>query len=153
MAGPGRQHPIELILLRQLAARLTTPIALFDRDGRLIYINPAAEVAFGVDFAAMGEVPLERAFAIARPTDDHGAPMTPDTAPVGKALGEGRPEVGTVSIRDPQGRFHRLRTMTIPIQGQGGALFGAMSLFWTSEDTGGVASPETDPPRSWVKGG
>ena len=39
MVGPVRQHPVELILLRQVAARLTTPVALFDRDGRLIYLT------------------------------------------------------------------------------------------------------------------
>jgi PAS domain-containing protein len=130
MVGPARQHPVELILLRQVAARLTTPVALFDMDGRLIYLNPAAEVAFGIAFADIGELSLDQVLAIAQPTDVHGAPMTPDTVPVGKTLGEGRPELGTVLIRDLQGRLHRLGTTTIPVQGQAGAVLGAMSLFW-----------------------
>jgi PAS domain-containing protein len=130
MVGPARPHPVELILLRQLAARLTTPTALFDRDARLVYLNPAAESVFGVDFADIGELSLEEAVAIARPTDVHGTPMTPEVVPVGKALGDGRPELGTVSIRDPQGRHHRLGTATVPVQGQGGVLLGALSIFW-----------------------
>ena len=133
MVGSTRQHPVELILLRQLVARLSTPVALFDMDGRLIYLNPAAEAVFGVDFAAIGELSLEQALAIAQPTDVHGDPMTPDTVPVGKTLGEGRPELRTVSIRDLQGRVHRLGTTTVPIQGHGRALLGAMSVFWTVE--------------------
>jgi PAS domain-containing protein len=136
MVAPARQHPVELILLRQLAARLTTPVALFDMDGRLIYLNPAAEALFGVDFACIGELSLDQALAIAQPTDVFGAAMDPRTVPVGKALGEGRYEVGTVSIRDPHGRHHRLGTTTIPVQGQGGATFGAMSIFWHLADMG-----------------
>ena len=134
MVEVARQHPLELILLRQFAARLRTPAALFDRRGRLIYLNPAAEAMFGVDFAGLGELSLEQALSIAQPTDVDGDPMNPLTVPVGKALGEGRPEMGTVSIRDTHGRLHRLRTTTIPVQGQGKALFGAMSVFWKLED-------------------
>ena len=138
MLGAGRQHPVELILLRQVAARLGTPVSLFDMQGRLIYLNPAAEVLFGVEFACIGKLSLEEALAIAQPTDVHGAPMTPETVPVGRAVGEGRPELGTVVIRDPHDRIHQLGTTTIPVQGQGGAVFGAMSLFWELEETSGV---------------
>jgi PAS domain-containing protein len=132
----AKQYPIELILLRQFAARLSTPAALFDRHGRMIYLNPAAEAAFGVDFACLGELSLEQVLAIAQPADLHGAPMHPLTVPVVKALGEGRPETGTVSIHDTHGRLHRLRTTTIPVQGPGKALFGAMSIFWNLEGKG-----------------
>jgi PAS domain-containing protein len=145
MVRPARQHPVELILLRQLAARLTTPVALFDSDGRLIYVNAAAETVFGVDFAAIGELSLEQVFAIAQPTDVNGGVMTPDTAPVTKTLKEGRPAVGTVSVRDPHGGLHRLTTMTVPVQGHRAAIFGAMSLFWKLDDMGLVAT--AGPPR------
>jgi len=134
VVGSARQHPLELILLRQFAACLRTPAALFDEDGRLIYLNPVAEAVFGVDFASIGELSMEQALAIAQPTDDHGAPMDPSTVPVGKALDEGRPELGTFSIRDPHGRTHHLGTTTIPVQGQGRTLIGAMSIFWNLEN-------------------
>src|SRR5207302_42628 len=98
MLGAGRQHPVELILLRQVAARLGTPVSLFDMQGRLIYLNPAAEVLFGVEFACIGELSLEEALAIAQPTDVHGAPMTPETVPVGRAVGEGRPALGCDNV-------------------------------------------------------
>jgi hypothetical protein len=102
-------------------------------DGRLIYLNPAAEVAFGVDFADIGELSLEQALAIAQPTDLEGAPMTPDTVPIGKTLDDCQPGLGTVLVCDPQGRLHRLGTTTVPVQGQGGTLFGALSVFWELE--------------------
>ena len=140
MAVQARQHPVELILLRQFAARLTTPTALFDRDGLLIYLNPAAEHMFGIDFASIGELSLQQVLAIAQPTDVHGAPLTPDTLPVGKTLGEGTPELRTVAIRDLDGQLHRLGTTTIPVHGLGGSLYGAMSLFWKLEDDAPAAS-------------
>ena len=65
--------------------------------------------------------------------------MTADTVAVCKTLGDGRPELGTVSVRDPRGRLHRLGTTTVPVQGHGAALLGAMSLFWELEDRGGMA--------------
>jgi PAS domain S-box-containing protein len=118
--------------LRQLAARLTTPVALFDVDGLLIYLNPAAEVLFGVDFARLGVLSLEQALAIARPKDLNGDAVTVDS--VRRTVGEGRPHVTTVSIRDPHGRIHHLESTTVPVRGQGGTLFGAMSLIWTLEN-------------------
>jgi hypothetical protein len=152
VVGSVRHYPLELILLRQFAARLTTPVALFDMDGWLIYLNPAAEAVFGVDFADLGELSLEQALAIAQPKDVHGAPMTPDTVPVGIALGQGRPEARTVSIRDPRGRLHRLGTTTIPVQSYGGAFVGVMSIFWKLEDVGRVASAGADPTPSRESG-
>jgi hypothetical protein len=144
VVGSAHHYPLELILLRQFAACLTTPVALFDMGRRLIYLNPAAEAVFGVDFADLGELSLEEALAIAQPKDVHDAPMTPDTVPVGIALGQGRPEGGTFSIRDPRGCLHRVGTTTIPVQGYGGAFFGAMSIFWRLEDVGRVASEGAD---------
>ena len=163
MAGHARQQPVELILLRQFAARLNTPTALFDREGRLIYLNPAAERAFGVEFASIGELSLEQILAITQPTDVHGAPLTADTLPVGKAIGPGQPELGTISIHDLDGRVHRLGTTTIPVQGLGDVLYGAMSLFWELEDPParsdrpgfgiGQAAEEGVPARlSWLAG-
>jgi PAS domain-containing protein len=152
VVGSARHYPLELILLRQFAACLTTPVALFDMDRRLIYLNPAAEAVFGVDFADLGELSLKEALAIAQPKDVHGARLTPDTVPVGIALGQGRPEAGTVSIRDPRGRLHRLGTTTIPVRGYGGAFFGAMSIFWKLEEVGRVASGGLDPAPSRESG-
>jgi hypothetical protein len=134
MTGLARHRPVELILLRQFAARLTTSAALFDTDGGPIDLNSAAEAAFGVDFAPIGELPLQDAL-IAQPTDVHGILLGPNTVPVGKTLGAGRPELGTISIQDFGGRSHRLGTTTIPVRGLGGVLYGAMSLFWDLTET------------------
>ena len=140
-------------MLRQFATCLTTPVALFDMDRRLIYLNPAAEAVFGVDFVDLGELSLEEALAIAQPKDVNGASMTPDTIPVGIALGQGRPERGTFSVRDPCGRLHWVGTTTIPVQGYGGAFLGAMSIFWRLEDVGGVAGEGADPAPARLSSG
>jgi hypothetical protein len=95
---------------------------------------------FGVDFASIGELTLDQVMAIAQPTDLQGAPLTPDTLPVGKSLGEGKPELRTISIRDLDGHLHLLGTTTIPVHGLGGSLYGAMSLFWKLEDVAPTAA-------------
>ena len=40
------------------------------------------------------------------------------------------------AIHDLDGRLHRLGTTTIPVQGLGAVLFGALSLFWKLEADG-----------------
>lgn len=49
---------IELILSRQLAEYLTTPIALIDHDGRMIYFNESAGHVLGKHFDENGEVDM-----------------------------------------------------------------------------------------------
>jgi len=52
--------PIELILLRQLAGRLPLPVAIVNAEGRLVFVNEAAERLLGLDFAALGQVTVSR---------------------------------------------------------------------------------------------
>jgi len=136
------QYPVELILLREFAARLAMPVAVFDLEGRLVYLNPATEALFGVDFASLGELSLADALAIAQRTDADGAPIPADLIPVGVTLGHGEPLQASSSIRDPMGRHHRLAT-TIPLQGQGDRSWGPCrsSGRWRTSRAGRSGSP------------
>lgn len=49
---------IELILSRQLAEYLSTPIALIDHDGKMIYFNESAGYVLGKHFDENGEIDL-----------------------------------------------------------------------------------------------
>ena len=56
MAAP---KPIQIILARQLASSLATPILIVDTDGTLIYYNEPAEVILDQRFDETGEVPAD----------------------------------------------------------------------------------------------
>lgn len=47
---------IEFILSRQLAEYISTPVALVDHDGKMIYYNESAEHILGVKFNDEGEI-------------------------------------------------------------------------------------------------
>lgn len=137
VGGRIRQHPIELVLLRQLAARLALPVALVDNDATVVYRNPPADALFG--FApgdVPDEVPLADLVARYRPVDGAGSAVPADRVTVATALRERRPSQGRVWIHDQAGGAHLVSVTAFPLEGQGGVPLGAMSIFW-----------ETSPPE------
>jgi PAS domain-containing protein len=146
VAGPSHQRPIELILLRELARRLSTPVTLYDAGGRLAYLNRAAEVLFAVDYEELGEITLAEAVAIIRPTDTHGVPIPVEHMPTGIALGQQVAQQANMWVHDQNGKAHRVANTSIPLRGQGGGALGAMSIWWKVED--GDQAPREGPPTT-----
>jgi PAS domain-containing protein len=126
--------PIELILLRQLASRLPMPVALVDAEGDLVYFNAAVERLLGLDPAKLGEYPASRFDELLDPREVDGSPMQVQNMPIVVALHERRPQQATYILHDTGGRPHRVQTTAVPLDGQGGTLLGAMSIFWEAEE-------------------
>jgi PAS domain-containing protein len=113
---------------------MSTPITLYDANGRLAYLNRAAEALFAVDFEELGEISLDEAVAIIRPTDAQGTPITAAQMPMGIALGQYRAQQANMWVHDRRGVAHWVANTSIPLRGQGGHDLGAMSIFWRVED-------------------
>ena len=128
--------PIELILLRQLARRLPMPVALVDARGNLIYVNPAAERLLGLQQAELGEYPTGRLSELLDPRRPDGSPMPAQDIPIVVALHDRRPQQASMIIHGSDGTPHRITTTAVPLDGQGGALLGAMSVFWEVGEDG-----------------
>jgi len=128
--------PIELILLRQLASRLPLPVSLVDAQGILVYINPAAERLLDLDYAALGEYPISRFDELLDPRRPDGSPMRAQDMPIAVALHERRPQQARMILHGSDGTPHQIVTTAVPLDGQGGALLGSMSIFWEAEDGG-----------------
>ena len=129
--------PIELILLRQLALRLPMPAALVDAAGTVVYFNPPTEQLLGYDHAALGEIPLARLRELIDPRHPDQSTMEVDQMPLAVALNARRPQQARMILHGADGVSHRIVTTAIPLDGQGGALLGAMSIFWEDGDEGG----------------
>lgn len=125
--------PIELILLKQLASRMPMPVVLVDADGVLVYFNPATERMLGYDPADYPELPIAALRELGDPRDADNNPLPVERMPISVALHERRPQQGTLIVHGTDGRPHRIVTTAIPLDGQGGALLGAMSIFWEEE--------------------
>jgi FOG: PAS/PAC domain len=145
--GLRSQKPIELILLRQLAAHLSLPVFLIDTQGTLIFRNVAAEALFGIRPGELpDELPVQAIAEEFKPTDLEGAPIPPDQVPILWALQHQLPRRAGMQFRDRAGTLHRITTAAFPLEGQGGALLGAMAIFWDTEAAD--APPNSPKPTS-----
>jgi PAS domain-containing protein len=125
--------PIELILLRQLACRLPMPAILVDADGCLVFFNPAVERVLGFKEEDFQEVPIGAFIELSDPRDADNTPLPVGRMPIALALHERRPSQATLIVHGLDGTPHRIVTTAIPLDGQGGVLLGAMSIFWEEE--------------------
>lgn len=128
--------PIELILLRQLARRMPMPVVLVDADGLLVYFNPATERMLGYMRDQYPEAPMTHLHRVGDPRDVDGNPIPLERMPIAVALHERRPQQRTLIVHGADGRPHRIVTTSIPLDGQGGTLLGAMSIFWEEDGDG-----------------
>jgi PAS domain-containing protein len=125
------QLPVELILMRQLASYLATPIFLVGPTGELLFYNEAAEGVLGYRFDEAVELPLAqwiRAFPLFE--IDSGKPLAVDDIPVVRALNERDPVHGSLLYERPGGERVPVIVTAFPLVGQGGKVLGAAAIFW-----------------------
>jgi PAS domain-containing protein len=131
MAPPMAQHPIELILTRQLASYLAAPMFLVGPEGELLFYNEPAEELLGYRFDEALEIPLDEwagTYQLFKAGSDER--MTVDEFPVVAALRERRPGHTSLIYQRPDGSRLQIVATSIPLVGQGGELLGAVAIFW-----------------------
>jgi PAS domain-containing protein len=126
------QHPIELILLRQLASYLTTPMFLVDAEARLLYYNEAAEALLGQPFPDATEMPRDAWLEAFAPRAPDGRPLE-DANPLSVALAARQEQHASVVIRSLDGHDRRVEVTAVPLEGQAGRLLGAVAIFWPAD--------------------
>jgi PAS domain-containing protein len=124
------QHPIELILLKQVAASLALPIFIVDTDGDLLFYNEPAENLLGRRYDETGEMPLAVWSVLFTPEDEHGTPLAADRLPLVRTIAEQRPDHGSFFIEGLDGVRRCLSVTAVPIVGLGDRFLGAVALFW-----------------------
>jgi PAS domain-containing protein len=126
----AEQLPIELILVRQLAGYLATPVFVIDDAARLVYYNEAAEELLGRRFddtTLMGQDEWLSAFA---PREVDGRPFTPADDPLLSSLADGRERHRSMAITGLDGHDRRIEATLMPLVGQAGRVLGAVAIFW-----------------------
>jgi len=127
------QHPVELILLRQLASYLATPMFLVDAAGTLVYYNEAAERLLGRRFEDSDEMVREAWLAAFAPLELDGRPLTESDNPLLASLAERREQHRILTIHSLDGGERRIEATAIPLEGQAGRLLGAVAIFWPAD--------------------
>ena len=121
---------IQIILARQLASCVATPILLVDPDGTLIYYNEPAEAIFNQRYDETGEQPATEWMSRIAALDDERNPLPPEERPMLRVLATRLPVSQTQWIRRSDGEWRHLRITAFPLIGEKDALLGAMSIFW-----------------------
>jgi PAS domain-containing protein len=123
-------YDVELILMRELASCLATPVFLVDTVGTLIFYNEKAEELLGRRFDETGEMPAHEWATIFAPTDDNGDLIDEANLPLTVALREQRPAYSTMHIDALDGVRRSLQVTALPINSRTGQMLGAAALFW-----------------------
>jgi PAS domain-containing protein len=124
------QREIEVILSRQLASYLSTPVFIVDHSGTLVFYNEPAERILGQRFEETGEMPSDEWATASTATDDAGKAIPRERLPLMVALTERRPVHGDFWIVGGDNVRRRIATTAFPLIGQAGRHLGAMAVFW-----------------------
>lgn len=123
------QKEVEVILARQLASYLATPIFLVDPVGNLIYYNEPAESILGKRYEETGEMPFQVWSTIYSPLDDAGKPFPPDALPLAIALDKQKTSSARFWIYGLDGMKRHIEVTAFPLVGQENRYLGAIALF------------------------
>jgi len=126
-------QPIEIILMRELADHLATPIFVVDAEGDLLFYNEPAERLLGTRFDETGMLAFAEWSTMFAPTSAEGTPIPPEGLPLAIAVQQGRPAQGGMWIHSLDGERRELTVTAIPLQGQWGEHLGAAAIFWEAE--------------------
>lgn len=134
MAGTARQKDLVLILCRDLASKLATPVAILDAEGTLVDFNEAAEKVLGQTFAETGELKREEWRPRFSPRDQEGRPVPLEEHPLGIVLSKRRPAHREFRIRRADGVERDLAVTAFPLYARRDEFLGAMAVFWQQDE-------------------
>src|SRR5262249_57993325 len=113
--GAGRERGVasskstQIILARQPASCVATPILLVDAEGTLIFYNEPAETIFHTRFDETGEIPAGEWTARLAAVDDDRKPIPPEDRPMMRVLSKCAPLSQTIWIQRADGTCLHLR--------------------------------------------
>lgn len=121
---------LPLILARELASNLATPMFLLDADMNLVYFNDAAEQLIGKPFAEVGEISGEEFGTVLQLAGEDGSPLRRRDSPAGVAFFERRPAHRTLQATGFDGVRRLLDATAYPLFGKHDEMHGVVNVFW-----------------------
>jgi PAS domain-containing protein len=130
-----RQRSVALILARELAVNVATPMWVWDEEGTLVYLNEPAEEIVGRSFREIGSL-HHHELPQFQPEDLDGNPIDPSDLPSAVALREQRPSHGVIRIVGMDGVKRKIEGTAFPLFIRGNDLVGAVAVFWELSEEG-----------------
>jgi|RhiMetdeSRZDD1v2_1073273.scaffolds.fasta_scaffold23515_5 PAS domain-containing protein len=130
MAQGRQQKNLILILAREFASKLATPMFVVDAEGDLVFYNEPAEDVLGRSFAEAGEMPAEALPSLFSPEDLAGKPLSLEELPLGIAIVARKPAHRDLRIAGLDGRKRVVSVTAFPLFAHADELVGAVAVFW-----------------------
>ena len=129
-----RQRNVALILARELAVNLSTPMWIWDETGELVYFNEHVYEILG----GRGDVGVESLDSLGQfqPTNVDGSTLDVDDLPSAVAIKRQQPSQQQIRIVGLDGVKRTLSVTAFPLFARGGEFVGAVSVFWQVEENG-----------------
>lgn len=124
-----RQRPVALILARELAVNLTTPMWIWDEQGSLVYFNEPAAAIVGRSYDDVGAMKLGELGQF-QAEDLDGSPIELSNLPSAVAFRERRPVHQLLNITGLDGVKRKISVTATPLFVRGDEFVGAMAVFW-----------------------
>jgi PAS domain S-box-containing protein len=125
-----RPKHLALILAREFASNLATPMLIADADGRLVYYNEAAEEVVGRPFAETGELPIDEWTSSFEPRTHDDEPLPADARPARVALDERRAVNQRFVVTSRDGLERTVSVTAFPLFAHEDELVGVVAIFW-----------------------
>jgi PAS domain-containing protein len=125
-----RQKHLVLILAREFASNLATPMLIVDDQGMLIFFNEAAEEIIQQTFAETGEVPFEEWSTKFDPRTLDAEPLPSERRPTGIALYERRAAHERLRIKSADGVDRDVAVTAFPLFAHADEFVGIVAIFW-----------------------
>jgi PAS domain-containing protein len=133
MSEPQKTRSLVLILAKDLASRLATPVFVVDHEGTLLYFNEAAEPVLGVSYAETGEMRGEQWAKLFEPRDHSGNLIPLQELPLGITIFTHRPAHRTLTILAGDGAHRHLAVTAFPLFAHRDEFVGAVAVFWEQD--------------------
>ena len=133
--GAGAAKSLPLILARELAANLATPMFLIDAAGMLVFYNEAAEVLIGKSFGELGEIAANDFGEALQLTTPDGSPLRRRDTPAGVAFITRRPAHRKLVATGYDGVPRQVEVTAYPLFGATDEMHGVVTVFWETGET------------------
>jgi PAS domain-containing protein len=125
-----RAKHLILILAREVASNLATPMLIADADGQLVFYNEAAEEVIGRPFSEVGEMPLDEWTSSFAPRSADSTPLPPEERPARIALEERRAAHRQFRVTSRDGIDRDVAVTAFPLFAQADEFVGIVAIFW-----------------------
>ena len=127
------QKSLPLILAREFASNVATPLSILDEQGTLVFFNEPAERIIGQTHAELGELSAAEWRARFRAQRPDGTPVADEELPTSVALRHLRPAHETLVYTMLDGHRRTLSVTAIPMLERGEELAGVVVVFWEAD--------------------